>query len=169
MTDGMMFRLVATVSETPMLMELPGGKLSWWQMGVDVRQRGRWDAARRSYGPDDVFPLTLRLADDAARAHAQAVSRGDRVLVLGHVHLRRWVSQQGRETVFQDWMLDALTPIDGRRKQQGAAAPATPATPAPSGSGHIPGQGGSSPVELGYKPAPSAMAMPHEDDDGIPF
>lgn len=166
MTDGMMFRLVATVSETPTLMELPGGKLSWWQMGVDVRQRGRWDAASRSYGPDDVFPLTLRLADEAARAHAQAVSRGDRVLVLGHVHLRRCVSQQGRETVFQDWMLDALTPIDGRRKQQGAAAPATPA---PRESGQNPGQGGSSPDELGYKTAPSAMAMPHEEDEDIPF
>ena len=169
MTDGMTFRLVATVSETPTLMELPGGKLSWWQMGVDVRQRGRWDASRRSYGPDEVYPLTLRLADEAARAHAQAVSRGDRVLVLGHVHFRRWVSQQGRESVFQDWMLDALTPIDGRRKQQGAAAPAPPATPAPRGSGQNPGQGGSSPDELGYKTAPSAMAMPHEDDDDIPF
>lgn len=166
MTDGMTFRLVATVSEPAALMELPGGKHSWWQMGVDVRQRGRWDASRRSYGPDDVFPITLRIADDAARAHAQAVSRGVRVLVLGHVHFRRWVSQQGRETVFQDWMLDALTPIDGRRKQQGAAAPATPA---PRGSGQNPGQGGSSPAELGYKTAPSAMAMPHEDDDDIPF
>ena len=165
MTDGMMFRLVATVSETPTLMELPGGKLSWWQMGVDVRQRGRWDAARRSYGPDDVFPLTLRLADDAARAHAQAVSRGDRVLVLGHVHLRRWVSQQGRESVFQDWMLDALTPIDGRRKPQGAAAPATPAA---RESVQNPGQGGSAPEELGYK-APAPPRMPYEDDNDIPF
>ena len=169
MTDGMTFRLVGTVIEPAALMELPGGKLSWWQMGVDVRQRGRWNAASRSYGPDEVYPITLRLADDAARAHAQAVSRGDRVLVLGHVHLRRWVSQQGRETVFQDWMLDALTPIDGRRKQQGAAAPAPPATPVTRGSGQNPGQGGSSPDELGYKPAPSAMAMPHEDDDDIPF
>lgn len=165
MTDGMMFRLVATVSETPTLMELPGGKLSWWQMGVDVRQRGRWDASLRAYGPDDVFPITLRLADDAARAHAQAVSRGDRVLVLGHVHLRRWVSHQGRESVFHDWVLDALTPIDCRRKPQGAAAPATPATPATRESAQNPGQGGSSPDELGYT-APNPY---EEEDEDIPF
>lgn len=167
MTDGMMFRLVATVSETPTLMELPGGKLSWWQMGVDVRQRGRWDAARRSYGPDNVFPLTLRLADEAARAHAQAVSRGDRVLVLGHVHFRRWVSQQGRESVFQDWMLDAVSRIEPRCR--GQQSPSEPRKQATRESGQNPGQGGSSPDELGYKTAPSAMAMPHEDDDDIPF
>lgn len=164
MTDGMMFRLVATVSETPTLMELPGGKLSWWQMGVDVRQRGRWDAATRSYGPDEVYPITLRLADDAAIAHAQAARPGDRVLVLGHVQMRRWVSKQGRETVYYDWMLDALTPIDGRRKQ-GAAAPATPATPATRESGQNPGQGGSSPDELGYT-APNPY---EEEDEDIPF
>lgn len=167
MTDGMTFRLVATVSETPTLMELPGGKLSWWQMGVDVRQRGRWDASRRAYGPDDVFPLTLRLADEAARAHAQAVSRGDRVLVLGHVHFRRWVSQQGRENVFQDWMLDAVSRIEPRCRCQ--QSPSEPQKQAARESGQNPGQGGSSPDELGYKTAPSAMAMPHEDDDDIPF
>lgn len=164
MTDGVTFRLVGTVKEAAGEIQLPGGKHSWWQMEVDVRQRGRWDAARRAFGPDEVFSLTLRLADDAARAHAQAVSRGDRVLVLGHVHLRRWVSQQGRESVFHDWVLDALTPIDGRRKQ-GAAAPATPATPATRESGQNPGQGGSSPDELGYT-APNPY---EEEDEDIPF
>ena len=165
MTDGMTFRLVATVSETPTLMELPGGKHTWWQMGVDVRQRGRWDAASRSYGPDEVYPLTLRLADEAAREHAQAVSRGDRVLVLGHVHFRRWVSQQGRESVFQDWMLDALTPIESsRRGRQTPGAPA-PATPSARESGQNPGQGGSSPDELGYT-APNPY---EEEDEDIPF
>lgn len=167
MTDGMMFRLVATVSEPAALMELPGGKLSWWQMGVEVRQRGRWDASRRAYGPDEVYPLTLRLADDAARAHAQAVSRGDRVLVLGHVYFRRWVSQQGRESVFHDWVLDALTPIESSRR--GQQSPSEPRKQAAQALGQNPGQGGSSPDELGYKTAPSAMAMPHEEDDDIPF
>lgn len=162
MTDGMAFRLVATVSDPAALMELPGGKLSWWQMGVDVRQRGRWNAASRSYGPDEVYPITLRLADDAARAHAQAVSRGDRVLVLGHVHFRRWVSQQGRESVFHDWVLDALTPIAARRLTQ--QAPGAPAT----ALGQNPGQGGSAPEELGYK-APAPPRMPYEDDNDIPF
>lgn len=164
MTDGVTFRLVGTVKEAAGEIQLPGGKHSWWQMEVDVRQRGRWDAARRAFGPDEVFSLTLRLADDAARAHAQAVSRGDRVLVLGHVHLRRWVSQQGRESVFHDWVLDALTPIDGRRKH-GAAAPATPATPATRESAQNPGQGGSSPDELGYT-APNPY---EEEDEDIPF
>lgn len=162
MTDGVTFRLIGTVREPAGMIQLPGGKHSWWQMEVDVRQRGRWDAARRAYEPDEVFSLTLRLADDAAIAHAQAARPGDRVLVLGHVHLRRWVSQQGRESVFQDWMLDALTPIDGRRKQQGAAAPATPAT---RESGQNPGQGGISPDELGYT-APNPY---EEEDEDIPF
>ena len=163
MTDGMTFRLVATVSEPAALMELPGGKLSWWQMGVDVRQRGRWDASRRAYGPDDVFPLTLRLADEAAREHAQAVSRGDRVLVLGHVHFRRWVSQQGRESVFHDWVLDALTPIESNRR--GQQSPSEPRKQAAQALGQNPGQGGSSPDELGYT-APNPY---EEEDEDIPF
>ena len=164
MTDGVTFRLVGTVKEAAGEIQLPGGKHSWWQMEVDVRQRGRWDAARRAFGPDEVFSLTLRLADDAARAHAQAVSRGDRVLVLGHVHLRRWVSQQGRESVFHDLRVDALTPIAGRRKQ-GAAAPARAATPATRGSGRNLGRGGCSPDELGYT-APNPY---EEEDEDIPF
>ncbi len=169
MTDGMTFRLVGTVREPAGMIQLPGGKHSWWQMEVDVRQRGRWDAARRAYGPDEVFSLTLKITDDSAIAHAQAAQPGDRVLVLGHVQMRRWVSKQGRESVFQDWMLDALTLIaDRRRTQQAPGAPA-PATPAARESVQNPGQGGSSPDELGYKTAPSAMAMPHEDDDDIPF
>lgn len=165
MTDGVTFRLIGTVREPAGMIQLPGGKHSWWQMVVDVRQRGKWDAARRAYGPDEVFQLTLRLADEAAIEHAKAAQPGDRVLVLGHVQMRRWVSQQGRENVFQDWMLDALTPIDGRRKPQGAAAPATPAT---RESVQNPGQGGSSPDELGYK-APAPPRLPFEDDDDIPF
>ncbi len=168
MTDGMMFRLVATVSETPTLMELPGGKHSWWQMGVDVRQRGRWDASSRAYGPDDVFPLTLRLADEAAIAHAQAARPGDRVLVLGHVQMRRWVSKQGRETVYYDWMLDALTPIAARRRTQQAPGAPAAATPAARESVQNPGQGGSAPVELGYK-APAPPRLPFEEDNDIPF
>ena len=168
MTDGMTFRLVGTVKEAAGIIQLPGGKHSWWQMVVEMRQRGRWDAAARSYGSEEVFPITLRLADDSAIAHAQAAQPGDLVLVLGHVQMRRWVSQQGRESVFQDWMLDALTPIASRRKPQGAAAPATPATPVPRALGQNPGQGGSAPEELGYK-APAPPRLPFEDDNDIPF
>ena len=151
MTDGMTFRLIGTVREPAGMIQLPGGTHSWWQMEVDVRQRGKWDAARRAYGPDEVFQLTLRLADEAAIAHAKAAQPGDRVLVLGHVQMRRWTSKQGRESVFQDWVLDALTLIDGRRKPHGAAAPATPAA---RESVQTPGQGGS---------------LPFEDDEDFPF
>lgn len=169
MTDGMTFRLVGTVKEAAGEIHLPGGTHSWWQMEVDVRQRGRWDAARRAYGPDEVFSLTLRLADEAAREHAQAVSRGDRVLVLGHVQMRRWTSKQGRETVYYDWMLDALTPIAARRRTQQAPSAPAPATPAARESGQNPGQGGSSPDELGYTVPRAPAPFPHEDDEDIPF
>ena len=164
----MTFRLIGTVKEAAGVIQLPGGKHSWWQMEVDVRQRGKWDAARRAYGPDEVFQLTLRLADEAAIEHAKAAQPGDRVLVLGHVQMRRWVSQQGRENVFQDWMLDALTPIAARRRTQQTPGAPAPATPAARESVQNPGQGGSAPEELGYK-APAPPRMPYEDDNDIPF
>lgn len=168
MTDGVTFRLIGTVKEAAGVIQLPGGKHSWWQMVVDTTQRGRWDAATRSYGPDEVFSLTLRIADEAAIAHAQAARPGDRVLVLGHVQMRRWTSKQGRESVFHDWVLDALTPIAARRRTQQAPGAPAPATPAARESGQNPGQGGSSPDELGYK-APAPPRLPFEDDEDIPF
>lgn len=168
MTSIAYYVFLGTVSRLPEQVRTLNGKtLPVWEMNITIMQPGAWCAATRSRGADEPAPITLRVKQGAPLQYAQAVRHGDSVQATGRVYMRRRQDSRGEIWHTPEFYLDTITLIH-------PSAPAGTVPLAAAGSrrharAHNPGQGGSSPAELGYAAPASPAPMPHEDADDIPF
>ena len=167
MTSIAYFVFLGTVSRLPEQVRTLGGKaLPVWEMSLSIVQAGAWNAATRTRGADEPVPITLRVKQGAPLQYAQSVRHGDSVQATGRVYMRRRQDARGELWYTPEFYLDTIT-----------LQPAAPAATAPPASAdnrrqalaHNPGQGGSSPAELGYAAPASQATMPYENADDIPF
>lgn len=161
------FVFLGTVSQLPeQVRTLSGKTLPVWEMDITIMQPGAWCAATRSRGADEPAPITLRVRQGSPLQYAQSVRHGDSVQATGRVYMRRRQDSRGEIWYTPEFYLDTIT--------LQPAAPAATAPLAAAGSrrhalAHNPGQGGSSPAELGYASPAAPSSLPHENSDDIPF